>query len=1166
MKIQELNLAAFGPFTDRVLVFDQETIGLHIVYGPNEAGKSSALRGLKALLYGIEERTPDNFLHANDKLRISGCLRNADGHELVFVRRKGRKNTLLTPEGEALDEQALAPFLQGVTPDLFETLFGIDHQALVQGGQEILEQKGEVGQALFSAALGSHALHAVLGQLDDEADGLFRPRGSTQTINSALKAFTELNKEIKDRSLSSREWDEHRRALGRTRKELEKVQSELADTRVEVNRLQRIQRVLPKLARRRELLQELESLSDVVPLSDDFAERRLQAVKALETAQAIVGSAAPRLNKLQTQLEGLAISQGLLDQAETIEDLHARLGSHRKALQDRPHLKAERQQLLTDAEFLLKQVRPDLEVKNIEKLRPILARRQRISELGHNNAVLISQVKQAESSRRETETRLKGARKERQALPEFGSSDALRRAIAAARKLGDLDAAIQSAQSDLASLRTECAAGLSRLTLWDGGLEDLPGLGVPNREAINRFEEACDKLDKGFQRLREKQEEAADALTDASLRLDEIERAGVVPTEADLIRVRSERDQVWQLLRRQWIDEVDVSAEASHLDRNGALPDVFEDRLADADELSDRLRREADRVHALASLQARQHAVRRQTTDIAQQLEAWTVEKSRIDVEWRALWAPCQILPRTPREMRVWLDDLEKLRERVGQLDRLRQKTGELQRTRNTHIQLLNQHLEELGKGGAKSETLETVLLECEAFARQIDEIKHKRDALDKEIKALEADRESLTDDHRLAMQELEAWKDQWRELLEGFGLPGDAPPSEVSDFIEKLRELFAKHSDAEKLRIRIKAIDDDAESFRSQVASVVASIAPELAALPADDAVMRLNALLSKNRSRLSKRQQIGEQLEQAQQEIQDSKATIQTMTDRLDALCKEAKRDSHADLEEAERKSAQYLKIKASLDAVGQEILEAGEGATVAALEVEAEGVDPDALPGQIKTLKNRIDDELEPKRTELAEAKGREEKELELMDGSDHAAALADRAQAILAGIRSDAERYVRLRLAGRILRDEIERYRKENQGPLVKRASEHFAALTLGSFEGLMTDFNEKDTPVLAGIRPHGERVYVEGMSSGTRDQLYLALRLASLEKYMETAEPMPFIVDDVLVDFDDKRSEAALNALAVLAEKTQVILFTHHSQVVEQAKRLQRAAHVRVYEL
>ena len=107
---------------------------------------------------------------------------------------------------------------------------------------------------------------------------------------------------------------------------------------------------------------------------------------------------------------------------------------------------------------------------------------------------------------------------------------------------------------------------------------------------------------------------------------------------------------------------------------------------------------------------------------------------------------------------------------------------------------------------------------------------------------------------------------------------------------------------------------------------------------------------------------------------------------------------------------------------------------------------------------------------------------------------------------------------------------------------------------------MTDFNDKDEPVLAGVRENGQRVHVQGMSAGTRDQLYLALRLASLEKYMETAEPMPFIVDDVLVDFDDRRTEAALRALTELAGQTQVILFTHHFQLVEHAQRLQAAVH------
>ncbi len=1165
MKIQQLNLAAFGPFTDRALIFDHETGGLQIVYGPNEAGKSSALRGLKALLYGIETRTSDNFLHDNKDLRIRGHLLDADGNELMFVRRKGTKNRLMTLEGEPLDEQVLLPFLQGVTAEFFQTLFGIDHQALVQGGQEILEQKGEVGQALFSAALGSHALHAVLGRLDEESDGLFKSRGSKPIINAALSDYRQLKMRIKDQSLSTRDWVAHRQALDETIKNLDMTQSELDEQRKAVSRMKRIQRILPKIARRSDLLKDLESMGEVLILADDFTQRRQHAQKRLDTARAMAGQAIPRHASLRQQMESLSIRQKLLDQAESIEQLHTRLGSHRKAQLDKPHLAAERQQLLNDAAFLLKEVRPDLELNDIENLRPLLARRQSITQMGTKKTLLMAAAEQLESSRRETDLRLKAAYKERHEVPETSSAAALRSAIAAATKQGDIDRMIQSVQRDLANLQTECAADLSRLAHWQGELADVPGLAVPNRQNINRFEAAYDESEKCMQRLREKQEESADVLRDVSLRLDESQRAGNVPTETDLLEARNGRDRVWQLLRRRWIDGQDTSAQERLLD-NAALPEAFESRVVDADDLSDRLRREADRVHEMASLQAKLKSVLGQSEEIAAQIDKQAADRQQIDAEWRSIWDACEISSDTPREMRVWLEDLEKLRDQVGRLDKLSRQATDLEQTRDTHIQKLNQQLGILGKPVCKTESIEVLLLESERVVQQLDESRQQRELLDKEIKKLDTDLRASTDKSALADKKYQQWKVQWQDMLGGLGLQADTTPSEISNFIEKLRAVFDKQKQAENLRTRIQSIDEDAESFRDQVAIMVAAIAPELAAAAAEDAVVGLNSLLAENRSRNTQRQQLTGQVDQAQIEIQDAEAGMRAMTERLDALCAEAKVEAHLELDEAERRSALYLKNREVLAALEQEILETGEGASISVLEAEAEGVDRDELPGRIEALNNSIDDELEPRRTDLAQIRGREEKELELMDGSDRAAELANQAYAILANIRANAERYVRVKLAGRVLRDEIERYRKENQGPLVKRASEHFAALTLGSFDRLMADFDDNDKPVLVGIRSKGERVYVSGMSSGTRDQLYLALRLASLEKYMERAQSMPFIVDDILVDFDDERSEAALSRLAALAEKTQVILFTHHSKVVEQAQRLQGAGPVQIHSL
>jgi uncharacterized protein YhaN len=135
---------------------------------------------------------------------------------------------------------------------------------------------------------------------------------------------------------------------------------------------------------------------------------------------------------------------------------------------------------------------------------------------------------------------------------------------------------------------------------------------------------------------------------------------------------------------------------------------------------------------------------------------------------------------------------------------------------------------------------------------------------------------------------------------------------------------------------------------------------------------------------------------------------------------------------------------------------------------------------------------------------------------------------------------------------ILKKEIERYREENQGPVMKLASEIFKALTLGSFDGLTSDFNSKDEQVLVGERGN-KRIGVDGMSDGTRDQLFLALRLASLACRSESLEPMPLVLDDVLVNFDDARAVACLKILAELSARTQVILFTHHKHVLDLAR-------------
>ena len=117
----------------------------------------------------------------------------------------------------------------------------------------------------------------------------------------------------------------------------------------------------------------------------------------------------------------------------------------------------------------------------------------------------------------------------------------------------------------------------------------------------------------------------------------------------------------------------------------------------------------------------------------------------------------------------------------------------------------------------------------------------------------------------------------------------------------------------------------------------------------------------------------------------------------------------------------------------------------------------------------------------------------------------------------------------------------------------RASALFAALTGGAFSGVGQSYGEDGVEALFGKRANGEEVAIAGLSEGTRDQLYLALRLAYVEDYAARAEPAPFIADDLFTSFDDARTAHGLRALADVGATAQCVLFTHHRHVAELAQ-------------
>ena len=115
MRLRRLDLARYGKFTGRAIDFGERAPGrpdLHIVYGPNEAGKSTAFAAFLDLLFGIEQRSPYNFLHPYPTMRIGGALElEPEGDAQEFVRIKRPRNSLLDAGDQPIAEGVLGAAL-----------------------------------------------------------------------------------------------------------------------------------------------------------------------------------------------------------------------------------------------------------------------------------------------------------------------------------------------------------------------------------------------------------------------------------------------------------------------------------------------------------------------------------------------------------------------------------------------------------------------------------------------------------------------------------------------------------------------------------------------------------------------------------------------------------------------------------------------------------------------------------------------------------------------------------------------------------------------------------------------------------------------------------------------------------------------------------------------
>lgn len=1163
MRIRRLDLRAFGPFTNVELDFGAEPGRLHVVYGPNEAGKSSALRALRQFFFGIDQRTDDAFLHKYGDLRVGALLEAGDGVRLECVRRKGQRDTLrAADDSSVLDPAQLGRLLGGLGRDLYEQMFGLNHQSLVAGGRELAAGRGELGQLLFAAGAGMTDLRRVQQELAAEAAAIFKAGNATNPqINQSLRDLQEARRELKSAQLPSAEWAKQDEALRSTAEQKRKLDGRRAACMQERERLALLTRARPLVAARQRLRDELATLGHVPALDEGFTDRRRKALAGLETSMAAALMAERALTDLDRRLVESEAPANLLAAAPQIEELQRQLGSVAKAAFDQVGLRSLADQAQATAEKLLRDLRPGLAMANVESLRLSRRQRDRIQALLLAQAGLLARDEQAQEQVARLNRELAAAQDSLTRLPEAIDTAELRRTVARVERQGTLLEQMAEQVAKIVRLERQAGIELAKLFGWSGELADVERLAPPPTETVD----ACElQWRDALGRVSRADEQLAAARTAADqtrLQIDEMRAVREPPSEAQLHAARQARDAVWRTVRDRLHGQPDAAREAELLAEAAAtdLAAAFESQAQRADELSDELRREADRAGQFARLLVQE---REQTRLLAQReadLVAARDALGQVEGQWRATWSPLGIEPRRPVEMRAWLAQHARVVDLVAQMRDEQQQAEALAKRVQDACQALSAALASRGITVA-DENLSLLLERAGEVCTRAEQLAAEHKSQSAEVARLGRELPAAAQSMRDSTARLDEWRRDWSEAIRPLGLPADASAEDATALLSGIVDLFEQLDAAARDRERVAGIDRERAAFEEHVAELASRLAPDLVRQKAQDAARELATRLTAALQTQERRAALEAERVREAQKLRNAQSATAAAEQTLTALCRQAGCESTEELAEIEARFAQRVDLLAKLHDRDEQLCDAAAGRDLDELSAEIARESETELTAQLTSLDDEIR-AIDEQRDEFSQKLGAAEAELKLMDGGPRAAQAADRAEAVRAALVGQVEQYARTRLAAAVLREAIDRYRQRHQDPVLSRASELFAELTLGSFSGLRTEIADDGQPLLVGVRAGtAAHVGVEGMSEGTCDQLYLALRLASLEQCLATREPVPLVIDDLLINFDNARAAATLEVLARLAGRTQVILFTHHLHLLDLAgKTLEPAA-------
>lgn len=1144
MRLRRLDLTRYGKFTDYSVDFGEHLAGtpdLHVIYGLNEAGKSTALSGYLDLLFGIEERTRYGFLHQGKAMEIGACL-EFDGQAHEFKRVKQRSNSLLDAHGQPVNEAILSAPLAGLTRDAYRMMFSLDDQTLEDGGNAILESKGDLGELLFSASAGIAGISSILEAAITEADDIFRKRASSTKIAGLKRQIAELKSQRDDIDVQASAYRTLMTALEQAEAGYDAAMKEIGTAKARHDEIARVLRAHPLAAEYRRGEEQLSQYADLPHPPAEWASALTDLIVEETRLQTELTGITQREQKVREELEGLVVENSLLEMADQLDQLSDAAARYATAQEDLP----KRKQALSESNRKVDLILAAIGQTDVEDPKSLLIPAATIGTLRDLISAKSGVDVARQSAEKEHETARQAVEKEqrdRQALDGQGAAlDAgkVAQLQSVLRRLrdGNLVAETRLAEQAVPAKRRALDDAAAELHPWAGDGDALRRISPPGTKRLESWKSTHSELEKRRSQIVERERELLTNQEEDAAQLTALRDAIDIMDDEEVKAALLDRDDAW-------------AQHLSVLDRETA--DRFEARMRATDAAAAARLNSARELEQLRSLTAAL-AVNRVSVDRQRQL------LRDIDDELQTLRR--EIRSETPAEIDLdddasvasWLTRIGRWAEirtlALTAWDDLRHALSDAEDARTVLAKEQGTLAAILISAGIDDDGLDVAALmqAADTILADHNAMQAKRQDAQKRVGELDAAELRRKAELNEAITASEEWQKKWESALAGTWFNGEGSVSAVRELLDAMAGLPEALREKDDLRHRIDAMETDRKSFIALVTQLHDALGDTFDGSNPVDAA---KSLLRQN--------QEAKQVKAKRLERDQTLVDLATERERLDveiAVHAARKRElteffqveALADVRQALERCRKRDELVEQQSKLTRQIVGEMQMPSLEAAMASLADVDLAELQREQAELITRLED-LDGRSKNLFADKARATDRLTAIGGDDAAARLEAKRRTLLLEIEDLALHYLRLRSGSLVAEHGIRAYRDKHRSAMMNRASEAFRLITRDEYTGLATR-PDKDREALIGLSRHGGSKLAVEMSKGTQFQLYLALRLAGYEEFATARPSVPFIADDIMETFDEPRSEEVFRLFGQMAQVGQAVYLTHHRHLCE----------------